>query len=221
MTPFVYQALAFASERHKDQTYGSGPFTDHLEEVLGHAILFGCNDEEVLAACVLHDIVEDTDVTLDELRATFGDNVADMVDAVTDSPKSSLHPNRRARKERTWDLIAQTPGAIVVKLADRCSNFAACMRERPEMVQMYSKSHGDFMERLWSVIQEDEAALVGAGWLLGLQQRALTEGPWKKNRSSKKPTASSARAGYGEVNDEQQDDRGPCICARAGAEERT
>ncbi|GAA2345646.1 HD domain-containing protein [Dactylosporangium salmoneum] len=109
------EAVAFAVERHGDQRRPAGePYVEHLLEaleVLAEGV--GERDPDTLRAAVLHDVVEDTPTTLEEVRARFGDRVAELVGWVT-------------KGEDREAYLAALPGApdaaIAVKLADRLSN---------------------------------------------------------------------------------------------------
>jgi (p)ppGpp synthase/HD superfamily hydrolase len=77
---------------------------------------------EMVAAALLHDVVEDTKVGLDEIRAEFGDRVAELVDWLTDVSRPS-HGNRRARKQLDLEHLAKAPAeAQTIKLADLIDN---------------------------------------------------------------------------------------------------
>ncbi|WP_290058733.1 HD domain-containing protein [Amycolatopsis solani] len=111
------EAVAFAARHHGGQTRPAGePYLEHLLEatrVLVEAI--GSTDVDVLRAAVLHDVVEDTDGTLDEVRARFGDRVATLVGWVT-------KPEGGARADYLARLRDAPDDALLVKLADRLSN---------------------------------------------------------------------------------------------------
>lgn len=122
----VDAARALAVRAHADQRYGTSPYTTHLAEAVAILGEVGVTDPELLAAGWLHDVVEDTTITLDEVRLAFGDRVAALVGAVTDDPGNSRHE----RKAGAYRRIRRTPGAAVVKLADRLANVRAGLRDR-------------------------------------------------------------------------------------------
>jgi len=120
----VAQAVAFALRFHGDQKWPTGaPYAEHLLEALEFLVRgAGVTDAGVLCAAVLHDVVEDTPCTLGEVRAAFGDRVADMVGWVT-KPEPELGADRKAAKEAYLRRLADAPDdAVLVKLADRGSN---------------------------------------------------------------------------------------------------
>lgn len=148
MNGLVVKAEAFATEKHKDQEYDGGPYTKHLRWVYDTALKFGCTDPELLAACWLHDTVEDTETTLDEIGTNFGPRVRDIVDRVTDKPGR----NRRARHEATYPQIKTCPSATFVKLADRIANVEAsrALSDNSSFMGMYRKEYADFRRLLYT-----------------------------------------------------------------------
>lgn len=114
-TPLTVRARVFAYEKHKDQLDDSGePYFFHCNQV---AEIIGTvtNIEEVVAAAYLHDTIEDTNTTYEELEERFGIWVADLVMEVThdgDETKGYYFPRLKSR----W--------AIMIKFADRLSNIS-------------------------------------------------------------------------------------------------
>jgi (p)ppGpp synthase/HD superfamily hydrolase len=96
-SPLTREALDFAATRHAGQTRGVDgiPFVTHPVEVACLLHEAGYSDE-VVAAGVLHDVLEDTDVQRAELEARFGAEVASLVAAVTDDPSIEDHTERKA-----------------------------------------------------------------------------------------------------------------------------
>jgi (p)ppGpp synthase/HD superfamily hydrolase len=96
-SPLTRDALAFAHRRHAGQTRDLDdlPFVTHPVEVACLLHEAGYSDE-VVAAGVLHDVLEDTDAERHELEARFGPQVADLVEAVTDDPAIEDRAERRA-----------------------------------------------------------------------------------------------------------------------------
>jgi guanosine-3',5'-bis(diphosphate) 3'-pyrophosphohydrolase len=78
-----------------------------------------CEDAEILAAALLHDTVEDTDTTHEELKAEFGDAVDEMVGEVTDD-KEIESPTRKALQIQHAPFLSA--GAKLIKIADKISN---------------------------------------------------------------------------------------------------
>jgi (p)ppGpp synthase/HD superfamily hydrolase len=128
----VAKAVDFAVHYHGDQKRPTGaPYVEHLLEALEVLVRgAGVGDADVLCAAVLHDVVEDTPCTLDEVRAAFGERVAEMVGWVT-KPEEAEGEDRKAVKEAYLAGLADAPqDAILVKLADQASNVQCCARSR-------------------------------------------------------------------------------------------
>lgn len=134
------RAREYAVRAHRGQEYGAKPYHFHIDAVVEVLRRFGHVDRETLAAGYLHDVLEDTDATRDGLACEFGDAVAAVVDACTDGDGA----NRRERKERPYRLIPGTPGALLVKLADRIANVEASVASNSGLLQMYRKEHREF-----------------------------------------------------------------------------
>jgi (p)ppGpp synthase/HD superfamily hydrolase len=120
----VAAAVEFALRYHGDQRRPTGaPYLEHLLEALEVLVRgAGVTDREVLCAAVLHDVVEDTAATVDDVRDGFGDRVAAMVGWVT-KPEPADGADRHAAKNAYLSRLRDAPDdAIVVKLADRASN---------------------------------------------------------------------------------------------------
>ena len=117
----IHNAIMFASKAHKNQTRKGTdiPYIYHPMEVLQILTEMGC-DEDVKIAGVLHDTVEDTDVTIEEIRELFGDNVAALVGGHTED-KTKTWAERKAE-----DIAALQKGSIGLKsiiFADKLSNI--------------------------------------------------------------------------------------------------
>jgi (p)ppGpp synthase/HD superfamily hydrolase len=120
----VAKAVEFAIRYHGDQRRPTGaPYLEHLLETLEVLVRgAGVTDPDVLCAAVLHDVVEDTPCTVDDVRLAFGDRVADMVRWVT-KPEPADDADRKAAKESYLESLRHAPDdAVLVKLADRASN---------------------------------------------------------------------------------------------------
>ena len=121
----LFKALSFAAYAHRAQTRkGSGePYVNHLIEVARLlAEVARVDDVDVLRAAVLHDVIEDTDVTSDEVERTFGARVRMLVEAVTDDNRLPQSERKRLQIEHMRHAPDE---ARLIKLADHCSNVAS------------------------------------------------------------------------------------------------
>jgi guanosine-3',5'-bis(diphosphate) 3'-pyrophosphohydrolase len=117
-------ALSFAAARHKDQRRKDGEASPYINHPIALADIL-CNegrvtDIEVICAALLHDTLEDTDTSADELQALFGKQVRDIVVEVTDD--KSLPKAERKRLQIEHAACLSEP-ARLVKLADKISNL--------------------------------------------------------------------------------------------------
>jgi (p)ppGpp synthase/HD superfamily hydrolase len=138
------EARAFAIAVHGGQLYGKHPYVFHLDQVADIASHYG-PEAEVLA--YLHDTVEDTSATLDEVRERFGSFIADCVALLTDQPGG----NRKERKSKTYAKLAQVHDerqlALIVKAADRLANVRACVVDGNErLLGVYRGEHEAFKQ---------------------------------------------------------------------------
>ncbi|HET7119988.1 MAG TPA: HD domain-containing protein [Solirubrobacterales bacterium] len=121
-SPLVRAALAKARAAHAGQVRnGSGgmPYVEHPVAVAALLDEHGFG-EEVIAAALLHDVIEDSEVTLDEVRAEFGDPVAGYVGALTDDESIESY---RERKAEHRERVAASPGdAMAIYAADKLTN---------------------------------------------------------------------------------------------------
>jgi len=127
----LFRALAFAAHKHRDQRRKdaeASPYINHpiaLAEVLAGE---GCvTDIQVLAAALLHDTIEDTATTGEELAREFGGRIAGMVAEVTDDLGLPKAERKRLQIEHAARL---SDGAKLVKLADKICNLRD-VAERP------------------------------------------------------------------------------------------
>ena len=138
--PFsIKQAHAFALERHKGQyrKFTKEPYIRHPEQVVCILAMFGI-EEDLLSAAMLHDIVEDTYTTIQEIYEIFGDRVGELVRELTvDESKKKL----LGKKIYMVDHInAMSDDAFTIKLADRLHNV---------MGLLDSRMKNDFVKWYW------------------------------------------------------------------------
>lgn len=122
-TTFFDKAVKFAVEAHQGtERRGKGyPYIVHPMEAAAIVATIS-NDQELLAAAILHDTVEDTDVTIEQIREQFGDRVAELVQHET----APLDENMTWREKKTvqvHQLVSAPYDSKVVALGDKLSNM--------------------------------------------------------------------------------------------------
>ena len=130
----VEHAYCFAAEKHSAQKRRSGePYINHPVEV---AIILAelKMDADVICAALLHDTVEDTEVSLADVRGIFGDTVAELVDGVTKLTNievDSMDEKQALNLRKMFLAMSKDIRVIIVKLADRLHNMRtlAALRE--------------------------------------------------------------------------------------------
>ena len=145
----VQRAILFATEAHHGQTrkYTGEPYIVHPLEVM-EIVKTVPHTPEMLAAAVLHDVVEDTDVTLSDIWNEFGYKVRQLVADLTDISVPS-DGNRKARKH--LDLIHTAkalPQSKTVKLADLISNSKSITEHDPKFAKVYMKEKAALLKVL-------------------------------------------------------------------------
>ena len=125
-------AISFAVEKHKNglRKGTKMPYIVHPLEVMHNLMLMGA-DKNLMAAGVLHDTVEDTDATLEEIAAKFGDDVAALVSSHTEKDKSL---SWKTRKEIALEHLKHAnKREQMLVLADKLSNMRAIARDYAEL----------------------------------------------------------------------------------------
>ena len=132
-TTLLDRAIVFAVRAHAGtERRGKGfPYIVHPMEAV-EIVATMTRDQELLAAAALHDTVEDTDTTVEQIREEFGERVASLVAAESDETHQSRDciENWRARKQAAIDRLARASHeAKIVALGDKLSNMRAIARD--------------------------------------------------------------------------------------------
>ena len=132
-TALLDRAISFAVKAHSGtERRGKGfPYVVHPMEAMAIVATI-TSDQELLAAAALHDTVEDTEVTVDLIRAEFGDRIADLVAAESDNPKEGVseEDSWHARKQEGIDRLATASRDVkIVAIGDKLSNMRAIARD--------------------------------------------------------------------------------------------
>lgn len=174
--PKVQAAIQFAAAKHSGTDRDGDdplPYVVHPVEVLGFSrMIGGVTDEDLLAAAALHDTIEDTDTTREEIAEHFGERVAEFVQALTrEEPDEEQRAGKS--KDEIWEMrsemllaeIAQMPRDVLpLKLADRLSNVRESkktkskpkieryLRQTKRILQIIPR---DVNPALWDAIKEE------------------------------------------------------------------
>ncbi|MDQ3163593.1 MAG: bifunctional (p)ppGpp synthetase/guanosine-3',5'-bis(diphosphate) 3'-pyrophosphohydrolase [Gaiellaceae bacterium] len=145
----IARAFQYAAAAHEGQVRRSGePFVHHpwsTAKICAELHL----DDQSIAAALLHDVVEDTDRDLDDVRAEFGGEIAQLVEGVTKLTRTSFQSREQAEAENYRKMIvamAQDVRVILIKLADRLHNMRtieyqgkqAQVRKAKETLEVYA-----------------------------------------------------------------------------------
>ena len=148
-TQIVDRAIRFATKVH-DGVARKGtdlPYIVHPLEALAIVATI-TSDQDLLAAAVLHDVIEDAGISIDEIRREFGSRVADIVEGETDQEVQGLShvDSWRQRKQATVDRLAKASRDVqIVALGDKLSNMRSMARNL--------RQQGD---RLWQRFNEKD-----------------------------------------------------------------
>ena len=138
----IEKAIIFATEAHAGVTRKGKTRPYILHPIEAMTIVGGLTeDEAVLAAAVLHDVVEDTDIGESAIRDTFGDRVATLVMAESEDKMKNLSPDAswKARKQATIDHLATLErDALLICLGDKLAN-----------IREMSRDHAALGDKLW------------------------------------------------------------------------
>lgn len=131
-------AMSFAMDAHSGDVrkYSGIPYVTHpiaVMEILSSVT----NDKNILIASLLHDVVEDTDKTIDEIRFLFGDDVASLIFDLTKASDDE-HLPRAVRKENyKKHLEMACPRALTIKCADIIHNSSTIISNDPEFAKVW------------------------------------------------------------------------------------
>ncbi|HZL69887.1 MAG TPA: HD domain-containing protein [Candidatus Limnocylindrales bacterium] len=149
------QGFAMCAHRNQRRKYEDLPYVVHCERV-ARTVAEYTDDANVIAAAFMHEVLEDTDVTAEEMRRVFGDAITDLVLEVTDVSRPS-DGKRQVRKDKDREHLAKSSaGGATIKLADLIDNCVSIAEHDKGFAVVYLREadallivlkHGD--ERLW------------------------------------------------------------------------
>ncbi|MCK1421395.1 HD domain-containing protein [Bradyrhizobium sp. 180] len=157
----VSEAAELAARRHNGMARkgrGNEPYINHLAEVANLlATATGGADAELVAAGWLHDSIEDTDTTREELAQRFSERVAALVAECTDD--MSL-PKAERRRRQAMDAPKKSAGAKLIKIADKISNTAARIQ-----TDLSAEEHDELVDYVEWATQVVAGCRGGNAWL--------------------------------------------------------
>ena len=182
MKDLVSEAIVFATEAHDGmrRRNSDAPYVLHPMEV-GAIIGTMSSSQELIAAGILHDVVEDAGVELTEIGEKFGKRVMELVSYETENKRDDLPPEEtwRVRKEETLEKLKNTDDADVLMLwiGDKLSNLRAIYRSfATEGYAVWDKFHqSDVNVQAWyyrSILKYTERISNTQAWM---EYRALVE----------------------------------------------
>lgn len=140
----IEYALLVAERIHANQQYDIFPYMYHIKQVVNIALSFNL-DETIIIACALHDSIEDGNLSYNDIKQYFGEEVAEIVFAVTDE----LGRNRKERHDKTYPKIKSNWKAIAVKLCDRLANMQFCSQYSRDIMKMYINEYKEFKNNIY------------------------------------------------------------------------
>ena len=178
----VSEAIAFAVKAHDGmrRKKSDAPYILHPMEA---AVIVGTmtDDQNLIAAAALHDVVEDANITIDEIEEKFGKRVRELVESETEDKRADLPPEStwRIRKEESLAVLKNTEdiGVLMVWLGDKLANMRAIYRDfKAEGVSMWQRfNQKDPDEQAWyyrSIVKLTERLSDTSAWL---EYKTLTE----------------------------------------------
>ena len=178
----VSEAIIFATKAHDGmrRKKNNAPYILHPMEA---AVIVGTmsDDQNLIAAAALHDVVEDADITIEEIEERFGKRVRELVQSETEDKRAELPPEAtwRIRKEETLAVLKKTEDldVLMVWLGDKLANMRSIYRdwkiEGDAMWQRFNQK--DVKEQAWyygSIIRLTERLSDTSAWL---EYKTLTE----------------------------------------------
>ena len=178
----VSEAIAFAVKAHDGmrRKKSDAPYILHPMEA---AVIVGTmtDDQNLIAAAVLHDVVEDAGITIEEIEEKFGKRVRELVESETEDKRADLPPSDtwRIRKEESLEVLKKSDdiAVMMVWLGDKLANMRAIYRDfKVEGVAMWQRfNQKDVNEQAWyyrSIAKLTERLSDTSAWL---EYKTLTE----------------------------------------------
>ena len=130
-TYHILKAIDFAAKKHQNQRRKNPLQTPYINHPIGVAMYLsecGITDIDVLSAAILHDTVEDTNTTLEELATTFGTKIASLVSSVSDDKSLVKSERKRLQVIHARESSYETK---LIKMADKMHNLSDLIKIQP------------------------------------------------------------------------------------------
>lgn len=165
--PLFERAAVFAAVAHRGTTRKGSriPYLSHPMEAAA-IVAEMTDDEELIAAAVLHDVVEDTEVTLEELSSYFGERITHYVACETEDKR------REFPAESTWMMRKQETITFLTEEADRNAKMLA-LADKLSNLRSISRDVRDMGDRLWERFNQKDKVM--HGWMYRQVAVALEE----------------------------------------------
>ena len=178
----VSEAIAFAVNAHDGmrRKKSNSPYILHPMEA---AVIVGTmtDDQNLIAAAALHDVVEDADVSIEEIEKRFGKRVRELVESETEDKRAELPPSEtwRVRKEESLNVLKNTDdiAVLMVWIGDKLANMRSLYRDfKVEGVEMWQRfNQKDVTQQAWyyrSIAQLTKRLSGTSAWI---EYNTLTE----------------------------------------------
>lgn len=126
----LYYALQFAIVKHAGQKRGKLPYVTHCIDVAAQLLELGVRDVSVIAAALLHDVVEDTGTPLSEINNQFGERVTQLVEWLT-LPEEAQNDRERKRQHQISMMKVMDVEGMLIKICDKADNVAGLVFDPP------------------------------------------------------------------------------------------
>jgi len=188
----IRRAYFYAEEAHEGQMRRSGePYITHPLAV-AHVLAIMHMDHECIMAGLLHDVIEDTEVSSEELAAAFSEEVALLVNGVSKLAQAAFETRQHAQAENLRKMLlamSQDIRVIIVKLADRLHNMRTLVHLRPEKRRRIAHEtleiYAPIAQRLGMNLMRCELEDLGFHVLYPIRYRVLADAV-RKSRGNRK-----------------------------------
>ena len=159
MKEIIKKAKLFAINAHfqVNHKYDGNEYFIHLQSVYKFAVKYQhlINPDilvNVLAACWLHDTIEDARLTYNDIKKDFGFDIAELVFALTNE-KGRVRDDRA--NDKYYEEMREVEGAVFIKLCDRLANTEYSFNSKSGMIKKYKKEYPHFKHMLYNVSYDE------------------------------------------------------------------